>query len=118
MSPRRPAIRAGNDSDDQEFETNIPLAIQRGLLTEHDVDNALRNVLRVGFRLGAYDAPGSSPYSRIGMDVVRSEAHRNLSERLAEESMTLLSNRHGFLPLKQEGVKSVAVIGPRRWTAV
>lgn len=106
------AIRAGNDSDDQEFKTNIPLAVQRGLLTEKDVDNALRNVLRVGFRLGAYDPPGSSPYSHIGMDVVRSEAHRALSERLAEESMTLLVNRRQFLPLQQDKVKSIAVIGP------
>ncbi len=106
------AIRAGNDSDDAEFETNIPLAVQRGLLTKKDVDNALRNVLRVGFRLNVYDPPGSSPYSRIGMDVVRSEAHRALSEKLAEESMTLLVNRRQFLPLQRDGIKSVAVIGP------
>lgn len=106
------AIRAGNDSDDVEFETNLPLAVQRGLLTEKDVDGALRNVLRVGFRLGAYDPPGTSPYSKIGMDVVRSEAHRALSERVAEESMTLLLNRRDFLPLQRDSVKSVAVIGP------
>jgi beta-glucosidase len=106
------AIRAGNDSDDAEFETNLPLAVQRGLLTEKDVDGALRNVLRVGFRLGAYDPPESSPYSKIGMDVVRSEAHRALSQRVAEESMTLLSNRNAFLPLQRSQVKSIAVIGP------
>ena len=47
------AIKAGNDSDDQEFEDNIPKAVQRGLLTMTDVDRALANVLRVGFRLGA-----------------------------------------------------------------
>jgi beta-glucosidase len=106
------AIRAGNDSDDVEFETNLPLAVQRGLLTEKDVDGALRNVLRVGFRLGAYDPPEASPYSRIGMNVVRSEAHRALSQRVAEESMTLLVNRKEFLPLKRDQFKSIAVIGP------
>ncbi|AFL87416.1 beta-glucosidase-like glycosyl hydrolase [Terriglobus roseus DSM 18391] len=106
------AIRAGNDSDDVEFETNLPLAVQRGLLTEKDVDGALRNVLRVGFRLGAYDPPQASKYSRIGMDVVRSQAHRDLSQRVAEESMTLLLNRRQFLPLQRDQVKSVAVIGP------
>lgn len=106
------AIRAGNDSDDVEFETNLPLAVQRGLLTEKDVDGALRNVLRVGFRLGAYDPPGTSPYSKIGMDVVRSDAHRALSQRVAEESMTLLLNRREFLPLQRNSVKSIAVIGP------
>lgn len=106
------AIRAGNDSDDVEFETNLPLAVQRGSLTEKEVDGALRNVLRVGFRLGAYDPPAASPYSRIGMGVVRSEAHRALSQRVAEESMTLLSNRKAFLPLQRETIKSIAVIGP------
>ncbi|WP_052201161.1 glycoside hydrolase family 3 C-terminal domain-containing protein [Terriglobus sp. TAA 43] len=106
------AIRAGNDSDDVEFETNLPLAVQRGLLTEKDVDGALRNVLRVGFRLGAYDPPGTSPYSKIGMDVVRSDAHRALSQQVAEESMTLLLNRKDFLPLQRNSVKSIAVIGP------
>src|SRR3984957_8999084 len=45
------AIKAGNDSDDAEFETNIPLAVRRGLLTMADVDRALTRVLRVGFRL-------------------------------------------------------------------
>jgi len=106
------AIRAGNDSDDAEFETNLPLAVQRGLLTEKDIDGALRNVLRVGFRLGAYDPPEASPYSKIGMDVVRSDAHRALSQKVAEESMTLLLNRRQFLPLQRDQVKSVAVIGP------
>ena len=106
------AIKAGNDSDDAEFETNLPLAVQRGLLTEKEVDGALRNVLRVGFRLGAYDPPGSSPYSRVGMDAVRSPQHLLLSQRVAEESMTLLVNRRDFLPLQRSGLRSVAVIGP------
>lgn len=106
------AIKAGNDSDDAEFQTNLPLAVERGLLTVKDVDGALRNILRVGFRLGAFDPPELSPYSKIGMDVVRSPEHLKLSQTLAEESMTLLLNRQGFLPLKRDTIRSVAVIGP------
>ena len=106
------AIKAGNDSDDTEFETNIPLAVKRGLLTTKDVDQALTRVLRVGFRLGAFDPPEDSPYSKISMSVVRSPEHLKLSEKTAEESMTLLSNRHDFLPLKKSEVHSIAVIGP------
>ena len=59
------AIKAGNDSDDTEFQTNIPLAVKRGLLTTADVDRALTRVLRVGFRLGAFDPPDDNPYSKI-----------------------------------------------------
>jgi len=106
------AIKAGNDSDDTEFQTNIPLAVGRGLLTAADVDRALTHVLRVGFRLGAFDPPESNPYSKIPMSVVRSPEHLALALRAAEESITLLSNRAGFLPLKRESIHSIAVIGP------
>jgi beta-glucosidase len=106
------AIKAGNDSDDQEFETNIPLAVKRGLLTVGDVNLALSRVLRVGFRLGAFDGPESNPYSKIPMDVVRSPAHLDLALKTAQESITLLKNAGDFLPLKREDVHSVAVIGP------
>ncbi|MDW5267669.1 MULTISPECIES: glycoside hydrolase family 3 C-terminal domain-containing protein [Acidobacteriaceae] len=106
------AIKAGNDSDDTEFQTNIPLAVKRGLLSTQDVDRALTRVLRVGFRLGAFDPPGSSPYSKIPMSVVRSPEHLELALKTAEESMTLLSNRDKFLPLRRDAVHSLAVIGP------
>jgi len=116
------AIKAGNDSDDQEFEDNIPKAVQRGLLTVADVDRALANVLRVGFRLGAFDP--STPYDAIPMSVVRNADHLALSLKVAQKSLTLLSNRSSgpgttpsvppvpFLPLKREATRSIAVIGP------
>ncbi len=106
------AIKAGNDSDDPEFEKNIPLAVQRGLLTEKDVDQALRRVLRVGFRLGAFDPPENSPYSKLDSSVVRSPEHLALAEKVAAESITLLSNRRQFLPLLRDAIHSVAIIGP------
>ena len=106
------AIKAGNDSDDQEFERNIPLAVARGLLTTADVDRALSRVLRVGFRLGAFDPVENSPYSKISMDVVRSPAHLELALKTAQESLVLLKNAANFLPLKQDSVHSIAVIGP------
>jgi beta-glucosidase len=106
------AIKAGCDSDDAQYETNIPLAVKRGLLQTADVDRALARVLRVGFRLGAFDPPELNPYSKISADVVRSPEHLKRSLQTALESMTLLSNKNNFLPLKKENLKSVAVIGP------
>ncbi len=106
------AIKAGNDSDDTEFQTNIPLAVQRGLLSMADVDRALTRVLRVGFRLNAFDPPAGNPYARIPRSVIRSPKHLELALRTAQESITLLSNRNNFLPLKREAVHSLAVIGP------
>jgi beta-glucosidase len=104
------AIKAGNDSDDEQFQENIPKAVQRGLLTMKDVDLAVSRVMRVGFRLGAFDP--STPYDSIKMDVVRSQPHLDLARRAAEESMVLLSNHMRFLPLDQNKIKTVAVIGP------
>lgn len=106
------AIEAGCDSDDGEYEINIPLAVKRGLLQTTDVDRALARVFRVGFRLGAFDPPEMNPYSKIQADVIRSPEHLKLSLQTALESMTLLANRNNFLPLKKENVKSIAVIGP------
>ena len=106
------AIKAGCDSDDAEYETNIPLAVQRGILQTSDVDRALTRVLRVGFRLGAFDPPAMNPYSKMTADVIRSPEHLQLSLQTALESMTLLSNRNNFLPLNKSELKSVAVIGP------
>jgi beta-glucosidase len=106
------AIKAGNDSDDQEYETNIPLAVKRGLLTTADVDRALGRVLRVGFRLGAFDPPERNPYSKIDASAVRAPEHLALSLRAAQESITLLSNKNSFLPLKRDALTSIAVIGP------
>jgi len=106
------AIKAGNDSDDAEYETNIPLAVKRDLLTVKDVDGALTRVLRVGFRLGAFDPPAADPYGKISMSAVRSSDHLALALKTAQESITLLSNRNSFLPLKRDAVHSIAVIGP------
>lgn len=106
------AIKAGNDSDDSEFQVNLPLAVKRGLLTQKDLNGALRRVLRVGFRLGAFDPPESSPYSKLTISSVRSPQHLALSLKAAQESLTLLSNRQSFLPLQRSQVHSIAVIGP------
>jgi beta-glucosidase len=111
------AIKAGCDSDDAQYETNIPLAVKRGILQTADVDRALARVLTVGFRLGAFDPPEMNPYSKISADVIRSPEHLKLSLQTALESMTLLTNRNNFLPLKKESLKSVAVIGPAGDTA-
>lgn len=106
------AIQAGCDSDDAQFQTNIPLAVRSGRLPVADVDRALTRVLRVAFRLGVFDRPDMVPYSKIPMSVVRSPEHLRLSLQTALESMTLLVNKKEFLPFSKSAIKSVAVIGP------
>lgn len=107
-------LKAGIDSltdDADQCLGAVHEALKTGLLSEADVDEAVRNSLRVRFRLGEFDAPGANPYDTLGEEQIGSEAHRAVSRRAAEKSIVLLKNA-GALPLDPAEVKSVAVVGP------
>ncbi|WP_255954865.1 glycoside hydrolase family 3 C-terminal domain-containing protein [Streptomyces odontomachi] len=111
------ALRAGVDSftsDDANSEpttTAIRTALDKGLLSASDVDEAARHVLSVRFRLGEFD-PDGGPYGKIDASVVNSPEHQALARRAAAESMVLLKNSSGALPLTSDDDKDVAVVGP------
>lgn len=105
-------ILVGSDLDNSAYVRFLPEAVERGLLTEKHIDQALQRVLKVRFRLGEFDPPEMVPYTRITPDVIDSPAHRQLARRLAQESIVLLTNRNNFLPLDRNSLKTVAVIGP------
>ncbi len=106
------SLMAGCDFSDREFEENIPAAVREGKLTEERLNDALTRVLRVRFRLGEFDPFTSVPYSRISPEVVGSAAHRAVALKAAQESIVLLQNREGFLPLDEKNLRRIAVIGP------
>lgn len=105
-------ILVGSDLDNSAYVRVLPNAVRQGLLTERDIDQALRRVLKVRFRLGEFDPPEMVPYTRIAKDVIDSPAHRQLARRLAQESIVLLRNRDNFLPLDRNKVRTIGVIGP------
>jgi beta-glucosidase len=105
-------ILAGSDLDNGAYADALPKAVAKGFLTEKDIDQSLRRVLRVRFRLGEFDPPEMVPYSRISPSVIDSSAHRELALRTARESIVLLANNNNFLPLDKSKIKTVAVIGP------
>ncbi|MBZ5617858.1 MAG: glycoside hydrolase family 3 C-terminal domain-containing protein [Acidobacteriia bacterium] len=107
------ALEAGCDLDDNFYEASLPVAVRAGLVSEAVVNQALTRVLRVAFRLGAFDPPEMVPFSKIGPDVIESQPHRDLALKTALESIVLLRNKNGFLPLDRTRLKSVAVIGPQ-----
>ena len=106
------AIKAGCDLDDADYEKAIPGAVKNGLLSEEDVNRALRRVLTVAFRLGVFDPAEDVPYNRIPGSVIHSDAHKKLSLKTALESLVLLKNDNNFFPLNKTKIKSIAVIGP------
>ena len=107
------AIEAGCDLDDNFFESTLPASVRSGLLSEEVVNRALTRVLRVAFRLGAFDPAEMVPFSKIGPEVIESQAHRDLALKTALESIVLLRDQNAFLPLDRSKLKSVAVIGPQ-----
>jgi len=107
------AIEAGCDLDDNFYEKSLPVAVRSGLVSEAVVNQALTRVLRVAFRLGAFDPPEMVPFSKIGPQVIESQPHRELALKTALESIVLLRNNKSFLPLDKGKLKSVAVIGPQ-----
>ena len=105
-------ILVGSDLDNSAYVRYVPGAVAKGLLTERHIDQALRRVLRVRFRLGEFDPPELVPYRKLGKEEIDSPAHRQVALRAARESIVLLLNRDNFLPLDAATIKTIAVIGP------
>jgi beta-glucosidase len=107
-------VSAGTDLECQwnnHTYKNLPEAVERGLITEDEIDIRLMRVLIGRFDLGDMDDDTLVPWAKIPMSVVNNEAHRKLALEMARESMTLLQNKNNILPLKKS-IHKIAVIGP------
>lgn len=89
----------------------IPEAVRRGLITEAEVDKRVLRLLEGRFDLGEMDDPKLVEWSKIPASVMDSKAHRQLALDMARQSLVLLLNKGGVLPLKAGG-EPIAVIGP------
>ncbi|MEC8485244.1 MAG: glycoside hydrolase family 3 C-terminal domain-containing protein, partial [Pseudomonadota bacterium] len=89
-------------------------ATTMGLITIGDIDQALSRVLRARFRLGLMDPGGGieNPYTAIKPSIVDCSEHRALALQAARESVVLLENPIGFLPLLPKPGLRVAIVGP------
>src|SRR5829696_5383392 len=105
------AVRAGTDLTCGYEYRALPAAVKQGLITEAEIDTAVKRLFEARFRLGLFDPPGSNPYARLPLEVNDSAANRALAARAARESIVLLKNERSALPLGKK-IKSVAVIGP------
>ncbi|AZK49001.1 carbohydrate-binding protein [Paenibacillus lentus] len=107
------SVKAGIDSITDEQDISFQAlrdALEQQLLSEADLDHALRNTFRVRFRLGEFDPVERNPYYNVPESKLCAPEHSALSLRAAQESIVLLKNE-GLLPLSKEK-DSIAVIGP------
>ncbi len=106
------ALKAGCDlSCDHVYYDNMPEALERGLVSEADLDQALERTLGARFKLGLFDPPESVPYAGTPMSVVDCEAHRALAYEAALKSVVLLKNRNNVLPIAPD-TQTIMVTGP------
>jgi beta-glucosidase len=105
------AIKAGVNLDCANIlQDDVMAAIEKGLLTEKDVDEALGPNLRTQIKLGFFDPPSLIPFGNYGTDSVHNATHVMLARKVAQQSMVLLKN-NGILPLKREKYASIMVAG-------
>ncbi|MFN0122666.1 MAG: glycoside hydrolase family 3 C-terminal domain-containing protein [Blastocatellia bacterium] len=100
---------------DGDLRKTLANAFSRKLLTETDLDAALKGKFRTAIRLGVLDP--RTPYSNIGAagepEPWTTEKHQSIAREVARESVVLLKNAGAFLPLHKQSIKSIAVIGSR-----
>ena len=90
---------------------SIPEAVQRGFITEAEVDKHVIRLLEGRFDLGEMDDPSLVEWSKIPYSAMSTKASANISLDMARQTIVLLQNKGGILPLSKNKEK-IAVIGP------
>ncbi len=103
------AVNAGVDMEmvSGSFLGNLEALVKEGKVSGKTIDDAVRNILRLKFRLGLFD----NPYVVTDQKVKYAEEHLAKAKEAAGESVILLKNADEVLPLKDK-VRTVAVVGP------
>ena len=96
-------------TDDHDYKPYLD-AVKLGFLKESEIDVALTRTFTARMKLGMFDPPEMTPFTKIDEKLLDSAAHRALARRIANESMVLLKN-DGVLPLRTTNIK-IAVVGP------
>ena len=114
------AVKAGINHFLDTYKPDLTKALKDGLVTEADMDAALKNLLTVYLKLGEMDPPGVDPFAKIGVETGgdvppwERESSVALARLATAESIVLLKNENNTLPLDRAKLKTVAVIG--EWT--
>ena len=104
------AVRTGTDLECGSSYLHLLDAVEQGKLTEADIDTSLRRLLTARFRLGEMDPDESVEWNQVDESLLACEEHRAKALQMARESLVLLQNRDGVLPLRKD--IRVAVTGP------
>ena len=105
------AVLNGTDLECGKVFMSLTEGLEKGMIKESDLDGHLRKVLMGRFELGMFDPANLLPWANLGPEVISSEKNNDLATQAARESMVLLENKGGVLPLSKN-IKTLAVLGP------
>jgi beta-glucosidase len=113
-------IKTGVDSDcGGVYQNHAMAAIEKGLITEGDIDKALINIFTIRMRIGEFDPKEIVPYAAIKPGVINDPAHNDLAVEIATKTPVLLKNDirtqtgERALPINLKNIKRIAVLGPQ-----
>ncbi|MCY1722133.1 glycoside hydrolase family 3 C-terminal domain-containing protein [Prolixibacteraceae bacterium Z1-6] len=105
------AVRVGTDLNCGSAYAHLPEAVKKGLLTEEELDVAVKRLMMARFKLGMFDSEKDVAYAQIPFSVNTSAENDKLALEAARKSIVLLKNEDNILPLSKD-IKKLAVIGP------
>ncbi len=107
------AVNAGSDMDMESYayEAHIEELVKEGKIDEKLLDDAVRRILRVKFKLGLFDDPYRYCDEDREKNDIYTKENRAFSREVAKRSMVLLKNENSLLPINKT-TKTIAVIGP------
>jgi beta-glucosidase len=105
------ALAGGTDMDmaSGTYPAQLAALAKEGKVTTAVIDDAVRRILAVKFRMGLFERPYVD--EARAAEVLGAPAHRAAARQAAQRSIVLLRNENQALPLKKT-LSSVAVIGP------
>jgi beta-glucosidase len=113
------AVKAGTDLECGNSYPHLKEAFKRGIISENEIDIAVKRLFTARFKLGMFDNEKMVSYAQIPFSVNCSDANSKLALEAAQKSIVLLKNTNEILPLSKD-IKTVAVIGPNadNWEAL
>ncbi len=112
------SLKAGITKFLDDYRPSVVEALNKGLITEKEIEQSIRGNLRVALKLGLLDGNiSANPYARIGVEDSQEPWSKPETKafvrKVADKSIVLLKNENHFLPLDKSKLKKVAVIGKR-----
>ncbi len=106
------ALNAGVDMDmmSDAYIGYIKLLLEKGCVSEEQINNAVRNILTIKFKLGLFENPYLYCDKKREKKLIYAKEHLRAAYDIAAKSMVLLKNKNQLLPLSTG--KRIAVIGP------